>query len=120
MEMKTEKTREKKKLNWKKIINRGSYSIQFVFGFVLIIYGLSMFYSGWHNVDLYVNDFKILGIFNKTTDNYKDRYGLGEYEYLDLNDVYILGMSQMRISIYIVLIGTLFFVGSLSTMRYKT
>ena len=90
-------------------------AIMFMFlslGVGLIIFGISGFYSGFHNVDLSRNILKISYYENLSYDAYADQYNT-KGETMSYDYAYILGLEYMQISLFSCIIGGILFGVSL-------
>jgi hypothetical protein len=82
-------------------------------GIALIIFSVSGFYIGFHNVDTSWNFLKICYYENLSYHSYVDRYNV-KGDALDYDTAYVFGMDYMRISLYIGIIGAMFLAYSLT------
>jgi hypothetical protein len=96
---------------FKKFTEKEQYSVLYGMALILIIssmglmiYATTLYYVGYHAVDLSVNGMYIENTFNASL---VDRNS--NFEDVPLEDVYISGHNQMRASFYLMLIGAFIF-----------
>jgi hypothetical protein len=101
----------KKMIRINKIVN---YTL-FLLGFLLIITSFCMFFIGFHNVDLAMNVLRV-SYMNKL--NYFEFYDRSLYgKASSFDEVYIIGLNLMVISIFILFLGSFWFFSNLDKLR---
>jgi len=104
----------KKKFDWEELFD----ATMFALGISLLLGSTTMFYVGFHDVDLSWNMLRVAHEYNLDYENWIDTYNTNG-SYVNYDDSYMIGTNYMRFSMVGMLIAGMLIAGCLVTKRRK-